>query len=372
MISDDFVLSCQKELGITLQEYGIDKNKISEVIESGYFQWNVGYPPKTAPCVADRFYGSKIPSGLIPINVFIEYLNGGNIPQYSECIKHYTVKSLQEAEEILSSERHKKYNESGSLSFRGQTKEYWLRRKIPNPYAKNHLNDERFIVPSFWRSCDKYHNPAHRVHGQTSILNTESADRLIYGDISSNSDSENERRYNTHKIEGYFSNEIPQIEQHYGRKTIGLDVTFDLATAFFFASHRVKEKDTNSKKYTYLPIKKGEHKGVVYCFVFSMPSVYKSEWQIKYLKTFQDIPPLRPIRQSCALPAFHFNEVNAAARDLDAIFFLDKNFDQTGLPSKEYLFPDSNEDLFYSALIREKKRFMDKDDTWKDFVEYEF
>ena len=367
------ISACQKKLEITLQEYGIDKNKISEIIESGYYQLNVGYPPKTVPCVADSFYGNKVPSGFIPINVFIKYLNEGNIPQYSEYTKHYTVKSLQEAEEILSSERHKKYNESGRLSFRGQTKEYWLKRKIPNPYAMNHLNDERFIVPSFWRFCNEDHNPANRFNEPLSIFKTFLADRLIYGDISSNTNSENERRYNIHKVEGPHLNEIPLIEQHYGMKTIGLDVTFDLAIAFFFASHQFTKIDTNSKKYTYLPIKEGDHKGVVYCFAFTDPSVYKSDWEIKYLKPFQHIPPLRPMRQSCALPAFHFNEVNIAVRDLDAIFFLDKNFDQTGLPSKEHLFPDSNEDLFYGAVIQEKKRFMDgKINPWDEFVEYEF
>lgn len=378
-IDEDFVIQCQENLVQTLQEHGIDDNKISEIIESGYIKWNYALQfneIKIEPCVLDTFYGNKY-SGLIPIESFIKYITEGEIPKSQLITKYYTVKSLQEAEKILSTERHSKYYNYGKLSFRGQSKEYWLKRKVPNPFRKDNLNRERFIVPSFWRSCINNHNPASRPTNQNFMFNIFPPYNFAYNLIIKGGVFDKNDIY-----DASFSRDISLVEQHYGRKTIGLDITYDLSTAFFFASHQFAEVEGASKKYTYLPIKKGEHKGVVYCFVFRDPSVNKTEWMIKSVKAFQHIPPLRPLRQSCALPNFHSTEVNAAATDLDAVFFLDENFDTSGLPSKEYLFPDVKEDLFYGALLREKKRIMEIiekegdvngiSDVWDEFTEYKF
>ena len=310
--SNDFFISCQEELATMLQEYGIDDRKISDIIESGYIKWNLvlsSNKPKIEPHVLDTFYGTKHPSGLIPFEIFIKYIAQDTIPQVPLGTKYYVVKSLQEAEEILSSERHSKYHDSGMLSFRGQTKEYWLKRKVPNPIRKDDSNKERFIAPSFWRFCINNHNPASRTVDQKSMLDMFKG-HYPYSQIIS------ERASNENVIHDLFhSGDISIVDQHYGRKTIGLDITYDLKTAFFFASHQFTEVEGASKKYTYLPIKKGEHKGIVYCFVFRDPLVKRTEWMIKSVDTFQHIPPLRPLRQSCALPYFHVHEVNAAATD---------------------------------------------------------
>jgi hypothetical protein len=98
------------------------------------------------------------------------------------------------------------------------------------------------------------------------------------------------------------------------------------------------------------------------------PPVTKTEYLVRDISLFKNIPPLRPIRQFCGLPAFHFHEIAAAARDLHAIFYLDDLFDSSGLPVAASLFPHREEDRFYGALLELKQRVPS---IWGEIVEYE-
>ena len=89
---------------------------------------------------------------------------------------------------------------------------------------------------------------------------------------------------------------------------------------------------------------------------------------MKEIGVFEHLPVERPLRQRCGLPAFHGNEIAAAARDLDAVIMLDANFDLSGLPEPSYLFPRL-EDPFYLALLEEKQR---DENEWNWVVDYEF
>jgi hypothetical protein len=88
---------------------------------------------------------------------------------------------------------------------------------------------------------------------------------------------------------------------------------------------------------------------------------------VRDISLFRNLPPLRPIRQHCGLPAFHFNEIAAAARDLHAVFHLDEAFDVSGLPSAAALFPGREEDRFYDALLELRER---APEIWGSVVEY--
>lgn len=85
------------------------------------------------------------------------------------------------------------------------------------------------------------------------------------------------------------------------------------------------------------------------------------------ISLFRNLPPLRPIRQHCGLPSFHFNEIAAAARDLHAVFHLDEAFDVSGLPSAAELFPGRDEDRFYDTLLELRQRVPE---MWGSIVEY--
>ena len=88
---------------------------------------------------------------------------------------------------------------------------------------------------------------------------------------------------------------------------------------------------------------------------------------MKDISLFRNLPPLRPIRQHCGLPAFHFNEIASAARDLHAVFHLDEAFDVSGLPAAAELFPAREEDRFYDALLELRER---APEIWGSVVEY--
>src|SRR5262245_21858328 len=128
-------------------------------------------------------------------------------------------------------------------------------------------------------------------------------------------------RREAHFFNAPYSNDVPLLEQHYGIPTIGLDITFDPAVAAFFASHNFV-RGANGRA-SFRAIRDGDHQGIVYCFVFESPSVTETGYLVRDVPLFRNIPPLRPIRQRCGLPAFHVNEIAAAVRDLHAVFYLD-------------------------------------------------
>ena len=182
-------------------------------------------------------------------------------------------------------------------------------------------------------------------------------------------ESENQeyyKRWSQLKVQGGVYPDIAIISQHYGFHTYGLDITFDPKVAAFFSTHRF-EWQTNGKA-DYFPIKEGEHNGVIYCFYFRAPQITSTRDIIKSIPAFDYINPIRPIRQSCALPFFLPDRFNEANQFIWQIFKLHPEFDMNDLPSKKFLFPSQKEDEFYKAIINVKK----KNKFWSDFVEYDF
>jgi hypothetical protein len=151
--------------------------------------------------------------------------------------------------------------------------------------------------------------------------------------------------------------------------TIGLDVTFDLATAAFFASHSFSLKPNG--KATFEPVAANTNVGVIYCFVFRDPPVKKTNALISELRMFEHLLPVRPIRQTCALRTFDVTEIAAASLDLDAVLYLDSDFALAGLPGREYLIPGAD-DPFYQALLEQKNIGGPVGEVWKEIVEYDF
>lgn len=370
---------------------GVTDESARLIAESGYFVHPIGnrFSADSELMLMDSYYGTK-GSGLFKIDDFIKYHQGHEIdaPVKSTAI-YKNVQSLKEVTEILNLDRHSNYLKNNLLSFRGQNKEYWIERSIPNPKVMMPDKKERMIVPSAWR---KSVNKAFSQRTQCSTCSTLKhilADNLIYkgipnwralsdinfkkygfhsmDDLQDFPDTESQeyyKRYVLHKQS--MCNEMPLLEQHYGIDTIGLDISFDVATSLFFSTHKFFTKENG--KSTFLPIEQGKHSGVLYCFVFRDPAVKSTDWLIKEINIFSHIPPLRPLRQHCGLPSFHYNEIAAATLDLDAVIYLDKDFSTSGLPEKEYLFP-MKEDDFYMALLEEK---MKNPSHYEGIVEYEF
>jgi hypothetical protein len=379
-------LDQQDELRRALGDRNLSPSAIQDAIDSGYFAWRVGQYGSDVgrPGVMDSYYGNKY-SGLIELDRFVEYLRNGSITTLPSRVKEYRVKSIREAISILNSRQHASC--AGLMSFRGQTMDVKIKRSIPNPQAKDDNGNERMIVPSWWRRwIDK--NPAERTStpSDSPFSNSLFSAPLLYFDIpnwrehllhSGRQDwgvdgiackvcKEMSAREEGLMLNAAASNEAPLLEQHYGMPTIGLDVTFDLSVAFFFASHKFVRH--RGERASFEPVESGKHQGVVYCFVFEWPSVTETSFLIRDIKMFKHLTPLRPIRQRCGLPAFHIHEIGAAARDLDAIMYIDESFDLSGLPTMAKLFPSRKEDVFYGALLDARDQMPD---IWGQIVDYE-
>lgn len=378
----------QDRLADVLHLRGVGSEDISNLIASGYFYAEVslygsGVPE---PCLSDSFYGSKWFSGFIPIDQFLdEKLPEPNIPTYE-------VHSLNQIKEILNTDRHSRYHNSGRLSFRGQTKEYFTKRPYPHP-TKAIDGAERLVIPSFWRQFSDDWMKRFDATEPRSIFTTTFADELIYygifdwrnlpqknyerygvhtmSDLEDFPDAESQeygRRWRQFKVEGLYHSDLPMAEQHYGIDTCGLDITFDVAVAAFFASNKFKRREGGVADYE--TIADNTHQGVIYGFVFTDPPLKKTSEMVKELNVFNHIPPIRPLRQKCALPFFHATNMNEAICDLDFIMYLSPTFDSSDLPLSTDLFPDRKEDPFYEAIL-EVKRLSNGAYPYSEFVEYQ-
>ncbi|MCX6876625.1 MAG: hypothetical protein NTW21_22880 [Verrucomicrobia bacterium] len=149
--------------------------------------------------------------------------------------------------------------------------------------------------------------------------------------------------------------EVPLVQQHYGIASSGLDVTFDLGTALFFATHSLGWTADGKGQDTAIP--GDEISGVVYCLKFTDPPLRSTSAMVTELGIFDKYPPLRPLRQSCALPDFDSLAINEAMADTDAILVLEKHFDSSGIPTVTDLFPSPEDDPFYKVLLDAKAAY---------------
>jgi hypothetical protein len=378
----------QIQLAEELKRRSVPDDKIESLVSSGYFlSTRMDWHESKTLCIADSFYGTKGFSGMPPIEAFLE----GRLPRAR--VPRYTVDSVAEIERVLNSERHARFLQSGMLAFRGQPREYTAQRPYPNPViAENGV--ERLIIPSYWRQFNGDWMSRFAVRAPRSIFSTVCGDELVYygiqdwktlsdrnhlrygvhsmSDLEDFPDKDSQeygRRWREIKVEGSFRPDVPMIEQHYGFKTNGLDVTFDFRIATFFAANDfVKRLDGTAH---FVPRVPGKHTGVVYGFVFRDPPLRSQEAEIKEVATFRHIPPVRPIRQRCALPFFHATNINEAVCDLDFAMYLAPNFSPIALPDQRMLFPGPEEDPFYAAALAVRQQ-AHPESEYQQFVEYRF
>lgn len=366
--------------------YNISPDKALDVINSGYYMRDEnGF-------VYDSYYAPMwAMQGQFVFSQFLEILYGkATIKQIQHKVSY--VRSTSEIFEILRDDPHSSHClDNGALSFRGQTDEFFTQRPVPNPSFAIDKGKERLIIPSIYR---KYRDDfSKRIVDEKPhwIFNTFLADDLIYYGIADRTGlhERNYKKYGAHnisdledfpepenqeyykrwsqiKVQGMAFPDIAIISQHYGLQTYGLDITFDPNAAAFFATNKFEWKANGRADYS--QISKGNHSGVIYCFYFRAPQITSTRDLIQSVPAFEFINPVRPIRQSCALPFFHSDRFNEANQFIWHIFKLDPEFDTIAIPSKTYFFPSQEEDMFYKAALNVKQ----KNKEWSDFVDYDF
>lgn len=324
-----------------LRQKNISDNLIDKVINSGYIirHWMDFKTPEGYITVSDKMYGNKQFSSSFDIDKFTDYIKGKNVFEKLPDFTSYTVRNLAEIHEILNVYPRNRYIDNGQMSFRGQVKEYTLSRQIPNPLRSDKNGNELSILPGAFRDkplgIDE--NPFRRE------LNTFD---LVLNELEPN----NPNIF----LDSSFAYDIMRVEQHYAKHTKGLDISFDIKTALFFATNKLKWNEDGTAYH--LKVEKGEHTGVIYCFVFRDPPVKKTEFLIREFDLFKTYKPTRILRQNCGLPLFSDYDRNVAICDIDCIIYLAEDFDyETGL-TPSYMFPSEKDDLFYAKLIELKKK----------------
>lgn len=341
--------SLAENLTTVLKNHGISDQLIEQTINSGYYM--------TTPLgdtVRDMMYGNKM-SGHLYLNKFIEYLKGNNnFPKLFSSNRfavEFTVKNIDEINDVIFDKTRQRYIQEGRMSFRGQTSQYYYQRAIPHPQRSDENGKEISIFPGAYRQSNDIYTFKDKCLENRSFM------RFL-----SELEPNNPHLY----FESSSSYDIMRIEQHYATQTAGLDISFDIETAIFFATHKFKFNSSN--KAFHEKVKVGDHSGVIYGFVFGSPSVKKSEFLIHEFDLFKTYQPERVLRQACGLPLFGDHERNIAVTDLDFIIYLHKDFDYQSIKTPEFMFPNTKEDSFYGKLLEIKDRHPDE---LSAIVEYE-
>jgi hypothetical protein len=343
----------QESLKAALIDAGIDTDTVSRFLDSGYFLRNWGDPfsGRTWTSVSDFMYGNKGQSSNFEIEKFIAHLKGEYTFDPLPAFQRYTVKSVEEIRLILAESCRADLMREGRLSFRGQVREHTFKRSIPNPVRANAEGEEISVMPGLYRQGSNYSfaEPVFERRSLSKIIPLLAPDNPeLWADAP-------------------FAYDPMRVEQHYASQTPGLDLSFDILTPLFFATHRF-ERNANGHAY-YRPVAKGEHRGVVYAFCFRDPPVRESQYLIQDFDLFKTYPPERILRQHCGMPLIAPDERNIALTDIDCIFDLHPDFDNESPLRAEWLFPRATEDAFYRRLLEVKERFPK---LLPDVVEYEW
>ncbi len=322
-----------------LIDAGIDADFISRVLDSGYIirDWCDPFSRKTWTSVSDLLYGNKQFSSSFETEKFIAYVKGDSTFESLPPFRRYTAKSIDEIRAILSEPDRARLIRDGRLSFRGQTQEHRLKRQIPNPVRSDRNGYEISILPGLYRQSGPFYSVSDSPEETRSF-------RWLLDKLEPNNPNV--------FMDATYAADIMRVEQHYATQTAGLDISFDIETAMFFATHQFEQVENGLSTYRHIP--PGQHRGVIYCFCFYDPPVKASEFLIKRFDLFNTHPPERILRQRCGLPLIGPHERNIAITDLDCIIELHSDFWNDVPKIPEWMFPGISEDAFYKKLLEIK------------------
>ncbi|WP_430404176.1 FRG domain-containing protein [Hyphomonas sp.] len=316
--------------------------------------------------VVDRFYGGALSSAnnrtRFSPSQFPRALENAS----SRVSVHHT-QSLKELSELVGKIKSEAKNR---LLFRGQTKNYALKRPRPNP---NFLVDgigEISLLPSVWRRVlrdgyDVLHCfqdlglfewskifydqiDVEDIDRRLEILRSKGEYVLTMGDMEVCSDPI-VRKFGRLRMDislGHNLNlrdALHTLLQHYGLYSPVLDLTSELNVALFFATHRFVKMD-NRARYDFVGT--NDQQSVLYVFEENKHEMAAHKRE----RTFDALEPLRPMRQSCVVCRSDTYAMNLPADFLRHVLFL--NFDlNKPLPANvDHLFPSVDDDRFLAAL----------------------
>jgi hypothetical protein len=329
------------KLAQLLRNQGVTERVVQNVIESGYYMrpWSNCGSGGTHETVSDLMYGNKVFSSSFEFDQFVAYLKGDHSFDLLPPLYEVTVRNVDEIKSVLADPVRQRYLSEGSMTFRGQWREYRLKRPIPNPRRAAIDGTELSVMPGKYRQATLEYRLSVEPPESNSLT-------LLLDELEPNNP--------TIFADSHSAYDVMRVEQHYASPTEGLDLTFDIDTALFFATHRFNQTDGIAR---HDRIFSGAHTGVIYCFRFGSPPVRKSEYYIRDFDLFKTYRPERILRQHCALPLIGGYERNIAITEIDCIIRLHPDFVHEITLTPEYMFPGAKEDAFYRKLLDLKERY---------------
>lgn len=333
-----------ESLSAILAAKHISASLIDAVADAGFYMrsWIDPFAGKTWRSVSDLMYGNKQFSSSFELDDFIKYIHGQHIFPAPPPLRCYEAKSIEDIEHILADPVRAHYLSEGSFTYRGQPQEYKYKRKIPSPVRADQAGYEISTLPGVYRQREHFYSFA------IPYQESRSFDSILPLLEPNNPDV---------WLDHSFALDIMRTEQHYATQTSGLDVSFEMDTAIFFATHKFRW--TTAGKAYYEPVETGEHTGVIYCFRFRDPPVKRTQHLIKDFDLFKTLQPLRIIRQDCGLPLLGPHERNIALTDMDCIIRLHPDFllPESFRKTPPFMFPSTSEDMFYGKLLELRDQF---------------
>lgn len=325
-----------------------------------------GYAVLFDRIVIDRFYGGAIMSYDLRTRFPLEKFRAQLGSQPNKLPVH-AVTSVAELFALLGKLQREN---SHQLLLRGQTGNYLIRRKVPNPTFVHATLGEISLLPSVWRRVLRQRpNVWHEFRDLTmaewstimyhlfdlrAVHDEERAAGFGYGvddpdDISDDPILQPIRDFHLHRSS--FLSEFGMggsaafltLLQHYGLYSPVLDLTTDPEVALFFATQKFARTGATC---TYTFNGTSGRDAIIYVLRHN----HHDTLQYERSKMLERFDPQRPKRQSCVVMPTNEYAMNLAADFLITAIRLDFDMASPGLLAAGDLFPPEQEDVMLAAL----------------------
>jgi hypothetical protein len=358
-------------LDITRQifsDLGIQQSEAEALIASGYVNDH-------GDTIIDRYYGGPLMSPdsctRIDKRIFREWYKGAKTgkPLFARPIALTIATSLSDLENQV---RQIESNIGRRLVFRGQTVHHETSRVIKNPFFLVEGLGEVSLVPSIWRNLLKAKPGSfHFFSGLdflewSKVINSQFDMHDIARRVQERIDK-GEWLYSAQDMEDSGDPVLSQfgqvqldlsmgmnhnladllstLLQHYGLVSPYLDLSSNLRVALFFSSHKLVPSP-NASMYRYV----GNNGGKSILYIFRHNANEMADYE--HARVLHGLEPLRPKRQSCVICRSSPFALNLAGLYLVAAVQLKFEVPFIERLSASDLFPDSSEDTFLAALLK--------------------
>lgn len=340
---------------------GLDEIESNQLWESGYGCC------KRSDIIIDRYYGGLINSSDLISRLMPSQVNElFSSPRSRVWVK--SASSLKDVHQIVSNAQEEC---SKQLLFRGQLKNYFVERKINNPYFTIHDLGEISILSSFWRKAlSKNRNSFIDFESlflfewskifytafDIDDIEERHAEALKNGEYMysmqdmADSDDPILSEFGNHRLDltmgmnHNLADTLSTLLQHYGLLSTVIDLTTSLDVSLFFATHKYSCINGVSN-YDFVGTNNG--RSVLY-LIRSDEKEMVRHYQDRVLDR---IPPERPKRQHCVVSRSSPYAVNLPAFYLEGIINLEFDLIESELNmDMRHLFPDEEEDQFLKAI----------------------